>query len=418
MKKRLALFLAILMMAIPLSSCEIEEYEEEDKLREGEGSEDIGVLMTEETGNGYEKPWQNGFWGMGTTSVEIVSETETVEHIHIGCDCVVGGTVVTDIFSETESLPPETEFVSEDTTADPYETVCEETTADPEENRFEFSYDLDGRTKYRRGETISVTATVTNVSGDNYYYVGSSSEFMAYVNIFYVGDKHTEYALEHAPLGLDDDYMGQIIEPGESRSREFSFSIPANAPLGYYAIRLSYGDESLDEYYSIQIFEADYEFETDVYENRTGSCVAGYDGVKIKPLSGFVCESYTSQGDDGTGQGYEADGEGSWGIIYNLRAWGDDSFLPSVWTLYGESLDMDFGNYEFNGISIIEEGGSYDDIKHLSSVEELAELPFGEYYVILCLSRYEEAADGSWSRHVVFEDVFKLTVDVMECCEG
>ena len=54
----------------------------------------------------------------------------------------------------------------------------------------------------------------------------------------------------------------------------------------------------------------------------------------------------------------------------------------------------------------------------LSSLDELETLPFGEYYVIISLYSHTSAPDGSWSRSVGFEDVFKLTVDVMECCEG
>ena len=426
MKKRLAIILAIVLMMSLMTSCEIEEYEEDERNRDGEGSDDLGVLMTEETGRGY--PWDEMFGGypiytdtynpIGTTEVEtyggcesfieIVSETETRGGTHDEtCECGLPAVV---------TVPPRIDPIVEDTTADPYETAWE-TTADPEENKFELSYEM-SRTKYRRGETVTVTSTVTNVSGENHYYVGSSSEFMAYVSIYYCGNDQIVYSLEHEPIAFDDDYMGQIIEPGESRSVEYVFSIPTDAPTGYYAVRLSYCSESYESNYAIQIFEEDHRIDTEPFSNRTGSCVAGYDGVKVKPLSGFVCESYMADGEDGMGSGYEADGGGAWGIMYEVTTWGDDSFLPEVvWVPQGGDLDFDFGNYEFRGVSIIEVGGAYDDIKHLSSLDELHKLPLDEYYVIISLSSYSSAPDGSWSRSVAYEDVFKLIVDVLDCCE-
>ena len=402
MKKRLALFLAILMMASLLSSCEIEEYEEEGR-RNHDDREEMGVLMTEETGNGYENPW-NAILGFGTTSIESFTEIETLE----SCpgtiyDCT--DTYIEETVSSIETFPPKIDPTIEDTTADPSETAWE-TTADPEENKFEFSYEI-SRSNYRIGETISITATITNVSGENYYYVGSSSGFMASVSICYCGPCEVVYYLEHEPFESTDDYMGQIIEPGESRSREYIFPIPEGAIIGEYAIILSYGDESFEKRYAIQIFEEGYSVDYD-YQNYTGSCVIGSDGVAISPISGFWSESYRveNSGDD-VEQGYEADGEGAWGIMYKVSAWNDDSFIPKVYMLHGEALDLSFGDFVLERVNVVLSGKTYDDQKYIE-VEQLARLPVGEYYVLMTLAKSESGQ--SWSRETVFQDVFKLCV--------
>lgn len=435
MKKRLAIILAMVLMMSLMTSCEIEEYEygdrDKDKKRDGKNSEDVGGLMTEETGKGY--PFEELFGGdpaytdtyiaFGTTSVEDTdARIETYDGINEGDVEIVSetdtliGTNDNTLMAETETAPPRIDPIIEDTTADPYETAWE-TTADPIENNFELTYEM-SRTNYRRGETVTVTSTVTNVSGENYHYVGSSSDFMAYVSIYYCGYDQIEYCLEHEPIELADDYMGQIVQSGESRTVEFRFSIPTNAPTGYYAIRLSYGGESYESDYAIQIFEEDYKVYTEAFSNVTGSSVTRYDGEKIQPLSGFVCESYMSDGEDGTGSGYEADGGGAWAIMEVVSAWGDDSFLPEVvWVLQGGNLNFDFGDFEFGGVSIIEVGGTYDDMKRLSSLDDLHKLHFGEYYVIISLYSHTSAPDGSWSRSVAYEDVFKLIVDILDCCE-
>ena len=47
--------------------------------------------------------------------------------------------------------------------------------------RFDFSYSVE-KTKYVRGETIQLTATVTNISGRAYRYVGcSGNDFIPFI---------------------------------------------------------------------------------------------------------------------------------------------------------------------------------------------------------------------------------------------
>ena len=55
---------------------------------------------------------------------------------------------------------------------------------DGEKAQFDFSYSVE-KTKYARGETIQITATVTNVSGRTYRYVGcSGNDFIPFISLY------------------------------------------------------------------------------------------------------------------------------------------------------------------------------------------------------------------------------------------
>ena len=109
---------------------------------------------------------------------------------------------------------------------------------------FAFSYELE-KTQYARGETVRIKATVTNASGKDYEYTGSSTEFFSSVSLYWTwqGDEKGG-VIEHDPIAITDDYTKMTIKDGEGGSRIFTFVIPEDAECTDYSITLAYGGES------------------------------------------------------------------------------------------------------------------------------------------------------------------------------
>lgn len=109
------------------------------------------------------------------------------------------------------------------------------------EDRFELTYESD-RTLYLVGETVKITAKVTNVSGRTYTYRGGSSDYRPYVRLYPVleDDKLGE-PLEHLPIASTADMPSRHkIADGNSGQVTFEFPLPEDAHIGKYTVSLSY----------------------------------------------------------------------------------------------------------------------------------------------------------------------------------
>ena len=108
---------------------------------------------------------------------------------------------------------------------------------DENKAQFDFSYSVE-KTKYARGETIQITATVTNVSGRTYKYDGCSSyDFIPSISLYNSTDK--QYQLAHEGIIWATDVKPKKVKNGESGVWTFEFTIPDDVKLGNYSITLS-----------------------------------------------------------------------------------------------------------------------------------------------------------------------------------
>ena len=108
---------------------------------------------------------------------------------------------------------------------------------DGDKAQFDFSYSVE-KTKYARGETIQITATVTNVSGRTYKYDGCSSyDFIPSISLYNSTDK--QYQLAHEGIIWATDVKPKKVKNGESGVWTFEFAIPDDVKLGNYSITLS-----------------------------------------------------------------------------------------------------------------------------------------------------------------------------------
>ena len=98
---------------------------------------------------------------------------------------------------------------------------------------FELTYESD-RTLYLVGETVKITAKVTNVSGRTYTYKGGSSDYRPYVRLYPIleGDKLGE-PLEHLPIASTTD-MPSKHKIADGKSGSVTFEFPLSEDFGYY----------------------------------------------------------------------------------------------------------------------------------------------------------------------------------------
>ena len=95
---------------------------------------------------------------------------------------------------------------------------------------FELTYESD-RTLYLVGETVKITAKVTNVSGRTYTYKGGSSDYRPYVRLYPVlDDDKLGEPLEHLPIASTTDMPSKHkIADGKSGQVTFEFPLPEDA---------------------------------------------------------------------------------------------------------------------------------------------------------------------------------------------
>lgn len=124
--------------------------------------------------------------------------------------------------------------------------------------KISFSYEIkDMKQVYQPGEKFTVVSTINN-EGHTITGTGSSSSvFRSGVYIF-CGD----YSLEVEPFADTCDEVTAKLKNGESKSCEYTFIIPEDAPVGSYSISISYNGES-------QVFENVFEIKsTDLSDLR------------------------------------------------------------------------------------------------------------------------------------------------------
>lgn len=308
---------------------------------------------------------------------------------------------------QTEELTTDFEEYETEIVDETVEATIESSSEDTEkpdvmpiDEKFELSYEL-SKTKYLRGETVELVATVKNVSGEPYSYMGSQGEFMAQAYLK-IGQGCMIYEIQPEPIALTQEFRQYTIADGESRSVTHRFHIPEDAMPGSYSLELYYGGVWKEYRYAVTVYE-----EIDVYvANYTGTKITVGD-QRITPVSGFVSSSFY---DSETGEGSEGDGGGAYHYFYEIESWGRDDFLPDIAKNTSQKISVELPEgSELYRVCVACAGGVYDDLEEIS-LEDLNGLDAGEYYVVIGLIFEERSDNGSYSIDV-YEDIFKLTVN-------
>lgn len=249
---------------------------------------------------------------------------------------------------------------------------------DGDKAQFDFSYSVE-KTKYARGETIQITATVTNVSGKAYRYVGcSGNDFIPLISLYNEIDGE-KYYIECDPIVLPTDVVNKKVKNGESGSIVNSFVIPEDAKLGNYSLTLSKGEDKKEFTDILSIVELTAQNETEKY--RYSSTIVSSGNNNIQPIECFEGTTYYENGEpttSGCGAGAYAvfeDPETKISDFPVLVCDGDITVTVPVNVTLGriEVYDTSFQELEYT----------------INDFSDLTALPYGEYLIV-----FSEQIDG------------------------
>lgn len=244
--------------------------------------------------------------------------------------------------------------------------------------KFDFSYSVE-KTKYARGETIQITATVTNVSGKAYRYVGcSGNDFIPFISLYNEIDGEKHY-IECDPIVLPTDVVNKKVKNGESGSITYSFVIPEDAKLGNYSLTLSLEGDKEEFADILSIVELTAQNETEKY--RYSSTIVSSGNNNIQPIECFEGTTYYENGEpttSGCGAGAYAvfeDPETKISDFPVLVCDGDITVTVPVNVTLGriEVYDTSFQELEYT----------------INDFSDLTALPYGEYLIA-----FSEQIDG------------------------
>ncbi len=244
--------------------------------------------------------------------------------------------------------------------------------------KFDFSYSVE-KTKYARRETIQITATVTNVSGKAYRYVGcSGNDFIPFISLYNEIDGEKHY-IECDPIALPTDVVNKKVKNGESGSITYSFVIPEDAKLGNYSLTLSLEGDKEEFADILSIVELTAQNETEKY--RYSSTIVSSGNNNIQPIECFEGTTYYENGEpttSGCGAGAYAvfeDPETKISDFPVLVCDGDITVTVPVNVTLGriEVYDTSFQELEYT----------------INDFSDLTALPYGEYLIA-----FSEQIDG------------------------
>lgn len=252
---------------------------------------------------------------------------------------------------------------------------CEQN--DGDKAQFDFSYSVE-KTKYARGETIQITASVTNTSGRTYRYVGcSGNDFIPFISLYNNTDKQYQIACD--PIIFPEDVVNKKVKNGESGSIVYSFVIPEDAKLGNYSLTLSLGEDKKEFADILSVVELTAQNETEKY--GYSSTIVSSGNNNIQPIACFLGTTQYENGVptlNGCGDGVYrvfSDPETKISDFPVLVCDGDITATVPVNVTLGriEVYDTSFQELEYT----------------INDFSDLTALPYGEYLIV-----FSEQIDG------------------------
>ena len=264
---------------------------------------------------------------------------------------------------------------------------------------FEFTYESD-QTVYLVGETVNITAKVTNVSGRTYRW--KYGPFVPGVRLYpQLDDGTLGDPLEQSPyLAIEYAPENHKAKNGESGEKTVSFPIPEDAPIGKYTVVLSFDGYEKVFADAITVIRPAEQNENEKY--RYSLITAACGEVGVHPIKCALSSTHYVNGEaretgcsDGVWYLFNNPGTGPKDfptLVLNGKV---ELYVPTH-TMYNERLTL--------------YGMDYEMIEYSGDLAGLSELPAGEYLVVF--SEYESGEvwnpQDYWKSH--WENVFKLIV--------
>lgn len=265
---------------------------------------------------------------------------------------------------------------------------------------FELSYEI-SRREYTRGETVSITARVKNISGCDLTYTAVNDSYYPTVELYSPseGDGMTTN-IPYEPIVTSTGSSEFTAKAGQVGEKTYTFIIPEDAVLGSYSITLNYRGDVCTYTDALMILAETSQNENDEYDYSPISLISG--GELIKPIRMLV--GGFTQNADGTGM--ECDGAGV------SLFWGNEKLLPTIPMLvYEDGIGVDIPEYnEIQGVSIYdlewERLNSYNN----TSLGELDYLAAGDYIVVLSVQYNTRPRNPNEYENYSYDDIFRLIV--------
>jgi len=267
-----------------------------------------------------------------------------------------------------------------------------------------FSFSLEAENaSYLRGETVRITANVTNASEEDYVYMGGTGGFFPSIELYFQKEGNAEtYFLEHEPVALHLDYKEKTFKVGESGGITYSFPIPENAPLGEYHATLSYGTDSKTFSSIITVTEVTAQNTRESYSYSSLTVCSGEDAVR--PIQTLV---YTNQYDADDNGMVCADGLGHMAILNDplVRHSHIPVLVPTGEISVSASDDTPIGSPELYD-------SNFGKLNIDVTWQELHLLPAGEYVIVFTEKNDTRNTDPDAETYWLtqFENIFRLVI--------
>ncbi len=278
--------------------------------------------------------------------------------------------------------------------------------------KFDFSYTVE-KDKYVRGETVKITATVTNVSGRTHRYVGcSGNDFIPSIELYTdTQDNEQKYFIPCDPLVFPTDVVNKKVKNGESGGTVYEFNIPEDAKLGNYSITLSYGDDKKEFSDILSIVELTAQNMTEKY-SYSSAIVSSASG-NIQPIKTLVFATEYSMDGEALLNGC---GDGSYRIFSDPET--DQSDFP---TLVADSeISPTQPTYSKIGNPRVYDT-NYEEYKYSHpGWVGLHLLPVGEYIIVFYENTDSRNTDSNAETYwqTQYENIFRLIVPQGETGEA
>ena len=264
---------------------------------------------------------------------------------------------------------------------------------------FEFSYESD-RSVYLVGETVKITAKVTNVSGRTYRW--KYGPFVPYVRLYpQLDDGTLGDPIEQFPyLAIEYKPENHKAKDDESGEKTVSFPIPEDAPIGKYTVVLSFDGYEKVFADAIKVIRPAEQNENEKY--RYSLITAACGEVGVHPIKCALSSTHYVNGEAReTGCS-----DGVWYLFNNPGT--DPKDFPTL-VLNGK-VELYVPTHTIYNERLTLYGMDYEMIEYSGDLAGLSELPAGEYLVVF--SEYESGEvwnpQDYWKSH--WENVFKLIV--------
>lgn len=264
---------------------------------------------------------------------------------------------------------------------------------------FELTYESD-RTVYLVGETVNITAKVTNVSGRTYRW--KYGPFKPGVRLYHQLDDGTLGEEIARFPNVEVEYLPENhkAKNGESGEAMVSIPIPEDAHIGKYTIVLYFGGEKKEFADAITVIRPAEQNENEKYRYSPITVAIGEEG--IHPIKCALGSTHYVNGEEReTGCS-----DGVWYLFNNPET--DPNDFPTL-VLNGKVEIYASTHLSYNDRPALYDM-NYEWIEYGGDFEGLSSLPAGEYLVVF--SEYESGeADNPqdyWKTH--WENVFKLIV--------